>query len=87
MSLSRLPQSVIKQLGYYVYLYIHPLDNCIFYVGKGKGNRIFHHLQDASETRKNQLIRKILPRLKRSVDPPPIAPARCWQATMAWATS
>ncbi len=34
-----------------------------------------------------QTIGEILRHLKRSVDPPSIAPARCWQAAMAWAAS
>ena len=54
MSIPRLSPGVIKQLGYYVYLYVHPLNNPIFYVGKAKGNRTFYHLRDASETRKTQ---------------------------------
>jgi len=31
-----------ESLGHYVYLYINPLDNKIFYVGKGKGDRVLH---------------------------------------------
>ena len=34
-------------LGYYVYLLIDPETNNIFYVGKGTGNRIFAHLNNA----------------------------------------
>ncbi len=40
-------QSVIEQIGYYVYLLIDPLDEGPFYVGKGTGNRVFAHVNDA----------------------------------------
>src|SRR5258708_30807298 len=50
---------VIGKLGYYVYLYIDPLDSTIFYVGKGRGNRAFSHLSDASESRKVTRTREI----------------------------
>lgn len=36
-----------EALGYYVYFLINPLDNKIFYVGKGKGNRVFRHAKAA----------------------------------------
>jgi hypothetical protein len=39
--------SVIERLGYYVYLLIDPETSNIFYIGKGTGNRIFAHLNDA----------------------------------------
>jgi len=41
------PKSVIEKLGYYVYLLIEPTTNKVFYVGKGTGNRIFNHINDA----------------------------------------
>jgi hypothetical protein len=44
--------SVIKELKYYVYVYSNPLTDEIFYVGKGKGNRVFSHLTEASESEK-----------------------------------
>lgn len=34
-------------LGYYIYLLINPETNKTFYVGKGTGNRIFAHLNNA----------------------------------------
>jgi len=34
-------------LAYYVYLLSDPRDGQIFYVGKGKGNRVFAHAKDA----------------------------------------
>jgi hypothetical protein len=52
-------QIVAEKIGYYVYLYIDPRDNTIFYVGKGKGNRVFAHLYDVTESRKVQRIAAI----------------------------
>ena len=40
-------QSVIDGLKYYVYALVDPRDNRIFYVGKGTGNRVYHHAQAA----------------------------------------
>lgn len=40
---------------FYVYVYRHPITKIPFYVGKGSGNRIWHHL---SETYKNTENRK-----------------------------
>lgn len=59
-----LSQSTIEKLGYYVYALIDPRDSCIFYIGKGKGNRINHHLLGALEektveTDKIKCIREI----------------------------
>lgn len=39
--------AVIEKLDYYVYLLIDPEINEVFYVGKGTGNRIFAHLNQA----------------------------------------
>ncbi len=60
---------VIKELKYYVYIYSDPITHEIFYVGKGKGNRIFEHLVDNSDSQKvkylNDLkIRKLEPKLE-----------------------
>jgi len=41
------PKSVSEKMGYYVYLLIDPRTEQIFYVGKGTGNRIFAHINDA----------------------------------------
>lgn len=53
------PAGVADQLGWYVYLYRDPRDGEIFYVGKGQGNRVFAHLEDASETEKVERIAAI----------------------------
>lgn len=51
--------SVTERLKYYVYLYIDPRDNQVFYVGKGKGNRVYSHLYDETESAKARRIREI----------------------------
>lgn len=33
----RIPRPVAEKLGHYVYLYVNPLDETVFYVGKGRG--------------------------------------------------
>lgn len=38
---------VIEQLQYYVYRLIDPRNGQTFYVGKGKGNRVYAHVNDA----------------------------------------
>jgi hypothetical protein len=52
--MSKLSQSTIEKLGYYVYLLIDPRTERTFYVGKGCGNRINHHLLGALEINKNE---------------------------------
>ena len=55
----KFPPAVLNELKYYVYLYSNPITNEIFYVGKGKGNRVFAHLDDTSESEKVEYIRKL----------------------------
>lgn len=38
---------VAEKIGWYVYALRNPLDGRVFYIGKGKGNRVFQHAQDA----------------------------------------
>lgn len=56
-------QNVIEGLKYYVYVLVDPRNNCIFYVGKGSGNRVYQHAQaaidDNSQSLKLSTIREI----------------------------
>lgn len=54
----------IEALGYYVYVYSDPDTRKPFYVGKGKGNRVFSHLNDQSENDKVKKISEIKARGK-----------------------
>jgi hypothetical protein len=47
-----IPASVHSSLSYYVYLYIDPRNDSIFYVGQGKGGRALTHLKDRSQSDK-----------------------------------
>lgn len=58
----KLPAAVAKKLGYYVYLYVDPQTDEIFYVGKGKDNRAFDHLTDSKDSEKTRRIREIIAR-------------------------
>src|SRR5688500_18661586 len=51
--------SVARQLGWYVYLYVNPLDEKIFYVGKGKGARCLAHLDVGGRSDKARIIAQI----------------------------
>ena len=57
--MKQLSPKVVEQLGYYVYLYIDPLDDTVFYVGKGKGDRALAHLGDTSESDKVKTFKRI----------------------------
>ncbi len=60
MELSRnIPSDVARKLGHYVYALVNPLDDRIFYVGKGKGQRVLSHLKDSGETRKVTTLNQI----------------------------
>ena len=41
-----------SELKYYVYLLVHPETKIPFYVGKGAGNRVFDHINEAKEGKK-----------------------------------
>lgn len=56
-------KAVCERIGYYVYILKDPRNDTIFYVGKGKGNRLFQHVQcaleNATDNDKYNLIREI----------------------------
>lgn len=54
----------IKYLKYYVYIYMDPDTKEIFYIGKGKNNRVFSHLFDTTENEKTKKIKQIRERGK-----------------------
>jgi hypothetical protein len=62
-------QSVIEKIGAYVYLLLYPDTRKPFYVGKGRGNRVFQHalnaLESPTETDKLETIRDIIASGKR----------------------
>lgn len=43
---------VVREIKYYVYFYLYLIMGEIFYVGKGKGNRVFFYFVDESELEK-----------------------------------
>jgi hypothetical protein len=57
--LDSIAPDVGKRLGYYIYLYVDPLTNEPFYVGKGQGDRAMVHLRDSSESDKVARIKAI----------------------------
>jgi len=62
--MNNITQRTTEKLGYYVYLLKDPRDGKIFYVGKGKGRRIFSHDDEALvvgsfKSEKLQIIRSI----------------------------
>lgn len=57
--INEFPRPIHEKLKYYVYLYIDPRDNAIFYIGKGNGNRAFAHLNEESDKEKVKRISDI----------------------------
>lgn len=58
-NITKFTNDVIKQLEYYVYRLVDPRTGHTFYVGKGKGNRVFAHVQEALDNYEgeNYLVR------------------------------
>ena len=57
--MKKFPPEVASKLKSYVYLYSDPRDGRPFYVGKGKGKRVFNHLEEKSETKKVKKINQL----------------------------
>jgi hypothetical protein len=63
MSINKFSQSVCEKIGYYVYYLVTP-NGKVFYVGKGKRNRVFQHVKgiakDNAKSEKINIIKQIL---------------------------
>jgi len=55
----KVTEEVAATLKSYVYIYIDPRNGEPFYIGKGKGNRLFSHLDDQSDSEKVARIAEI----------------------------
>ena len=55
----RIPPAVARKLGYYVYVYVDPFDNSVFYIGKGQNNRALAHLNADEKRTISKRIRSI----------------------------
>ena len=53
------PKEVIDHLDFYVYRLIDPRNGQTFYVGKGKGNRVFSHAKGEVENGRDELSEKL----------------------------
>jgi hypothetical protein len=52
-------EEVSQQLKWYVYRLIDPRNGETFYIGKGKGNRVFSHIHAAASLEGDELDNKI----------------------------
>jgi hypothetical protein len=67
--MEKFPKIVSAELKYYVYIYSNPITDEIFYVGKGKGERVFSHLSEESETDKVKYLSELkLKNLKPKIE-------------------
>ncbi|MCY4589832.1 MAG: hypothetical protein OXE86_04540 [Alphaproteobacteria bacterium] len=48
--MAQFPADMHDSLGHYVYRLVDPRDGSTFYVGRGKGNRVFDHVKGALKT-------------------------------------
>ena len=60
-------KKALENIGYYVYIYSDPDTKQPFYIGKGKGNRCFDHLNYTNESEKVAKIKEILDAGKRPI--------------------
>lgn len=54
-----IPPEVAERLGYYVYLYVDPRTDKVFYVGKGQGARVLSHLSARRESEKTRILAEL----------------------------
>ncbi len=62
----RIRPEVAAKLGYYIYAYLDPRTNRIFYVGKGCRKRALAHLDDVRQSKKTTRIIRALKRINMS---------------------
>jgi uncharacterized protein len=62
IEIPRIPPAVARKLGYCVYLYVNPLDDSVFYVGKGIRGRALAQLH----AKEKKMIAKIIREIRRS---------------------
>jgi len=62
-----IPRVVAAKLGYYVYVYVNPIEDSVFYVGKGKGSRALTHLEAADLTHLEAAERKRVTTIIRKI--------------------
>ena len=65
MSSEKFPRHIVEKLGWYVYALQDPRSRRVFYIGKGKGNRVFAHanfaqIEKGLEGPKSRLIKESL---------------------------
>lgn len=58
-NIKKFSSPVTKELKYYVYIYSNPITEEIFYVGKGKGDRVFQHISDENECQKTIYLKDL----------------------------
>lgn len=64
--MKKFSSEIIKKIKFYVYLISDPETGEVFYVGKGKGNRVFSHFEDRTD---NAKTRKIAELKKKNIQP------------------
>lgn len=55
----QIPAGVARKLGHYVYAYVDPFTDRVFYIGKGTGRRALDHLGGATNRKTEREIRRI----------------------------
>jgi uncharacterized protein len=58
--MAKFSNTVEEKLGFYVYRLIDPRNGETFYVGKGKGNRVFSHADGEEDKEGDELTDKLM---------------------------